>query len=106
MARHQQQLFNPADYCFAWAFGWYEWNSQAAHLAARQDRDNLGKKLKQKGYNVTRFTIRHQLITRGGIGSGHPEVSLVVTVYGVNYWRDQPVTWTPVVYARGLEKSN
>ena len=104
---HQQKLFNPVDYCFEWIYGWYTWNSKAAHTIARSARDQLAKELKQQGYTAHRFAIRNQLITRGGIGSGHPEVSFYVTVYGVNYRKDQSLSWTPiVVHTHSLERPN
>ena len=41
--------------------------------------------LHRKGKNPVSFSLQNQLITRGGIGSGHSEINLVVTCYGINY---------------------
>jgi hypothetical protein len=35
---------------------------------------------------VTCFSLPGQLITRGGIGSGHPQVEFFVTGFGFNAW--------------------
>ncbi len=87
-----QRTFNPADYCFEWVNptvedpgGWYKWNRREAHRFALRDRNQCAKSLRENGYSPVLFSLRDQLITRGGIGSGHPEISLVVTVYGLNY---------------------
>lgn len=76
-----QRHFNPVDYQFAWTKDWYEWDRTAAHKAARQARDVEAKKLKAEGKTVKKYTESGQLITRGGIGSGKPELEFVVSVY-------------------------
>ncbi len=87
-----QKIFNPTDYCFEWtnptaedSVGWYKWNRMKSHRFALRDRNKNVKLLCENGYNPVSFTLRDQLTTRGGIGSGHPEISLVVTCYGLNY---------------------
>src|SRR5271166_21236 len=84
--------FNPSDYCFEWTSpttedpsGWYKWNRMEAHRYALRDRNKCAKLLRENGYNPVLFSLREQHITLGGIGSGHPEISLTVTVYGLNY---------------------
>ena len=80
-----QQLFNPADYCFTWtADGWYEWDRKAAQRAALAARNAAAKALRAAGREVSCFSLPGQLITRGGIGSGRPEIDLMVTGYGLN----------------------
>ena len=79
-----QRTFNPADYTFEWTDGWYVWDSKEAHRQALKARNDTAKELKAAGKKVKKFSTRNQLITRGGIGSGHPEISMVVNCYGVN----------------------
>lgn len=79
-----QLMFNPADYKFEWSEDWYTWNVEEAHKQALKARNKKAKELKAAGKKTRKFTLRDQLITRGGIGSGHPEISLVVNCYGVN----------------------
>lgn len=78
-----QRSFNPVDYHFRWTADWYEWDSASAHKDARQARDAEAKRLRAAGYAVRVSAISGQLITRGGIGSDHPEIEIshVVTVY-------------------------
>ncbi len=85
-----QTTYNPVDFNFRWTdgdpanprdMGWYEWDSKKAHENAKKARDEHFKELKQKGRKVKRGQNRGQLITRGGIGSNHPQVEFFVTVY-------------------------
>lgn len=87
-----QVIYNPADYEFEWIspspedpMGWYRWNRMEAKRLALRDRNKNAKLLSENDYNPIKFSLRDQLITRGGIGSGHPEIAMVVTVYGLNY---------------------
>ena len=79
-----QFIFNPADYNFEWVNDWYTWDAEAARIKALRTRNAKAKELKTAGKNTRKFTLKDQLITRGGIGSGHPEISMVVNCYGVN----------------------
>lgn len=79
-----QYMFNPADYKFEWTESWYTWNAEEARKQALKARNDKAKELKAGGKKVRKFSLKDQLITRGGIGSGHPEISLVVNCYGVN----------------------
>jgi len=80
-----QRTFNPANYCFAWTDdGWYEWDRKEAHKQALRVRNRGAKRLRAQGMTVSCFTHSGQLISRGGIGSGHPHIELVVNVYGLN----------------------
>lgn len=56
-----------------------------ARAKAKKERDAYAADLAHEGYTVRKFSNAGQLITRGGIGSGHPEISNVVTVYKVSY---------------------
>ena len=78
-----QRTFNPANFAFAWTAGWYTWDSKAAHSAALKARNAEAKRLTAEGKRVIKSSIPGQLITRGGIGSGNPEISMCVTVYMV-----------------------
>jgi hypothetical protein len=81
-AMSRQQHFNPANFHFAWTSdGWYEWDRKAAHSAALKARNAKAKALAAAGHRVVKSSIPNQLITRGGIGSGNPEISMFVTVY-------------------------
>ena len=82
------ERFNPVDFHFSWIddgseYGWYEWDSKRARTDARRARDARARELKAEGRTVKKTSEPNQLITRGGIGSGHPEISHVVTVYGL-----------------------
>jgi len=83
--KNPQRSFNPVDYHFRWTTDWYEWDYEAAHKAALKARNEEAKRLADKGYKVRKSTLRNQRITRGGIGSGHPEIDHVVTIYQLDY---------------------
>lgn len=77
-----QYRFNPADYCFSWTEdGWYTWDSEEAHRQARQARDSAARTMQGSGLVLRKGSSPGQLVTRGGIGTPHPEVTLPVTVY-------------------------
>jgi len=78
-----QQTFNPINFGFRWVGDWYEFDSEAAHKAALAARNAEAKRLRAAGLSVSVWTNRGQLITRGGIGSGHPQIENIVTVYGL-----------------------
>jgi len=80
--RSNTQSFNPANYNFSWTSdNWYDWDDKAAHKAAMQDRNAEAKRLKLAGQTVRKGSRSGNLITRGGIGSGHPQIEMIVTVY-------------------------
>jgi hypothetical protein len=84
-------VYDPTDYCFEWTppedptnpfdVGWYKWDSVKAHEEAKAARDAHYNEMKKKGRKVKRSQMRNQLITRGGIGSEHPQVEFLVTIY-------------------------
>lgn len=77
--------FNPMDYGFSWtADGWYAWDRKAGHSAALKARNTEVKRLRATGFRCFKSSSAGQLITRGGIGSGHPQIEAVVTVYHFN----------------------
>jgi hypothetical protein len=79
-----QMSFNPANY-MVWEGDWYNFNDREAHKSALKARNTEAKRLRAQGKTVYCGSRSGQLITRGGIGSGHPEISMVVTVYYLNY---------------------
>lgn len=80
-----QRIFSPANYTFALVGDWYEWDGKAAKAQAMAARSALCKELKAQGIAYRLFSLPGQDITRGGIGSGHPEISLQCSCFGVNY---------------------
>jgi len=81
-----QRTFNPANFAFQWTDNWYQWDRKQAHKQALAQRNLEAKALKAQGKRVVNFTLSGQLITRGGIGSGHPEIDLCCSVYGFNVY--------------------
>lgn len=79
--KNPQQAFNPINYGFRWTKDWYEWDAKAATAAAKRDRDATAKALAAKGYAVRKWSNARQLVRRGGIGTGHPEIDEIVTVF-------------------------
>lgn len=80
-----QMIYNPVDtQHFRWTADWYNFDHKAADVEAKRLRDNFGNLAKSLGKKVKKFTLRNQLISRGGIGSGRPHIELVVNVYGLN----------------------
>ena len=80
-----QETFNPINYHFRWTKDWYDWAYDEAHQTARKARSQRAKYLRSKGYAVTLSSRGGQQITRGGIGTKHPEITAVVTVYLLSY---------------------
>lgn len=94
MAR-QENSFNPINYTFKWMtvvgnpYGWYEFDSAEAHRQAKADRDASARALRTNGFtNVKKHSLKNNLMKRGGIGSGHPEIEELVTVYNVS-WEEE-----------------
>ena len=82
-----QKTFCPANFTFQWTDdNWYTWDSILATKMARQARDAAAKQALAEGRSVKKFSLPHQLITRGGIGSGRPQIEVVATVFGLNTW--------------------
>ena len=80
-----QKKFSPVDNGFRWTDdGWYEYDGKPAERAALTARNREAKRLSSMGYTVRKFSLRHQQITRGGIGTNHPEICVVVPVYYLN----------------------
>lgn len=74
---------NPINHGFAWTDdGWYVFDSKAAHAEARKVRDREAAEYKASGRAVRKFSQAGCLMTRGGIGSGHPQIEEIVTVFG------------------------
>lgn len=74
--------FNPIDYGFEWTNdGWYRFDYEQARKDAMAARRAKAKEMRKAGYTVRMSTISGQHITKGGIGSGHPEIHKIVSVY-------------------------
>lgn len=82
-----QEHFSPLDTeHFAWTEdGWYSYDPKAAHKAALKARNARAKALEAMGYRVHKTTFPNQLVRRGGIGSGKPDVDFVVSAYCIDY---------------------
>ena len=76
-----QQTFNPVDFTFRWTPDWYTWNRTEGQKQALAARNAKAKELRGQGKQVRCQTLKGQRITRGGIGSGHPQIEQVVNVY-------------------------
>ena len=73
--------FDPITYGFNWTTdGWYSYTGKLAEQQARRERDSFAKAARKRGFQVSCSTVK-SLRTMGGIGSGHPEISLVVPIY-------------------------
>jgi hypothetical protein len=86
-ARSVDQKWNPIDFGFSFTMdGWYQWDRKGAHKAALKARNTEAKKLRAAGRNVKTWTRSGQLITKGGIGTGHPQIEEIVNVYGLTVY--------------------
>jgi len=79
--------FCPLDYGFRWTDDWYDYDGKAAETAARAARDKRAAELKREGFTVKKRTRRRNLLSMGGIGSGHPHIQLFVPIYYVDVVR-------------------
>lgn len=79
-----QMTFNPIRYGFEWTQDWYTFDARSAEKKALAARNAEVKRLKTEGRTVKTFTLSKQQLTMGGIGSGHPEITVIVSVYGLN----------------------
>lgn len=76
-----QHTFSPLDYGFEWDGDWYTFDGKAAAKAAQAARTKVARQLRGEGFTVALSTLPNQLVRRGGIGSGHPDIELEVSVY-------------------------
>ncbi len=82
-----QFSFSPTKYNFKWTEdGWYKWDRKAAHSAALKARNARAKELKAKGYEVRKSSQQDCLMSLGGIGTEHPHIELIVTIYRVDFY--------------------
>lgn len=80
-----QEIFSGIDHGFAWTDDWYEWDAKAGNAAALKARNARLKELRKQGKNPRGFTLGNQLVSRGGVGSGHPHIEEFTKCYGINY---------------------
>ena len=71
--------FDPIDYGFSWIDDWYEYDA-SAEKRARRDRDDFARRERKAGKTVKCSTNR-SLRRMGGIGSGHPDIELIVPIF-------------------------
>lgn len=79
-----QELFDETAEHFGWEGDWYRWDPKAAQKSALKARNARAKELERAGYKVSKFSLGNQLLRRGGIGSGHPDIEIVVKCYVIN----------------------
>mgnify|MGYP001562560384 CR=1 FL=1 len=79
-----QITFNPIDYSFAWTDDWYVFDEEVGSSKAIEACNFAYAKLKSLGKNPKRFTMQNQLMKRGGVGTGNPQIEIFVTIYGIN----------------------
>lgn len=82
----RQETFCPQDYGFEWTEDWYRWDYKAGHKAALAARNLYAKRMREAGHAVRCGSLPNSLMTVGGIGSGHPQIEHVVTVYYVEVY--------------------
>jgi hypothetical protein len=76
-----QVSFNPVDFGFEFVGSWYKFDRVAAKAAAMKARNDYAKAQRALGNQVSCWSMADQLITMGGIGSGHPQIEVCVTCY-------------------------
>jgi hypothetical protein len=72
------ETFSAAD-TFAWSGDWYVMPGNDKDALVR--RNARAAELKRAGLKVKCGTHGVQLLSRGGIGSGHPHIEVLVKVY-------------------------
>jgi len=75
--------FCPTDYGFRWVGDWYEYDGKPAERQALKERNAFAKQMQAEGRRIAKGSFGKQLVSKGGIGSGHPHIELVVPVYYV-----------------------
>jgi len=76
-----QEFFSPK---IEWTETDYSF-SDNAEKQAMQARNARAKELKSQGYTVSKRSLRNQLLSFGGIGSGRPHIQIICTCYYLNY---------------------
>jgi len=81
-----QLSFNPIDFGFRWTEYWYEFDYDIARKLALKARNAKAKELKAAGCDVWKSTHKNNLMSRGGIGSGHPHIEVFIpSIYVIEY---------------------
>ena len=79
----KQESFSGAKY-FEWTNDdkgiWYSIPEDADKRALKA-RNARAKELKKQGYKVTKWSLGSQLMTKGGIGTGKPQIDFWVKCY-------------------------
>jgi len=74
----KQVSYSGAEFGFKWTDD--RWDQEVGERAARKERDMDARRLRSDGWTV-RCSSLASLITRGGIGTGHPEIQLWTKTY-------------------------
>jgi len=83
-----QEFFSPQ---IEWTSdGWYKM-ADDAEKQAMQRRNARAKELKAQGFEVSKGSHSNQLLSFGGIGSGHPHIEILCNCYNLNY--NRPGRW-------------
>lgn len=82
-----QATYSPIDYTFFWVGDWYEFDSVTGKKLAIKARNAEVKRLRSQGWTVKPWTAAGQLVSKGGIGSGHPHIEEIVSVYGFDAYK-------------------
>lgn len=78
------------NYHFNWTSDWYAWDASAAKKSAMAERAADAKQLRAEGYTV-RMHSQKALMSKGGIGSGHPHIELWATAFYLVATKDDTV---------------
>jgi hypothetical protein len=89
-AMFTQLTFSGVNKFFSWTTEsdgstWYEWDYDGARKWALKERNRVFKDSVARGHQATKFSLGTQTLTKGGIGSGLPEITIEAKVYGVNF---------------------
>ena len=79
------KTFNPLDYGFRWTCEWYVYDGKPAEKAALAARNAMARHLRKEGRTVHTGSLGKQLVTKGGIGTGRPQIELIVPIYTLTH---------------------
>jgi hypothetical protein len=91
---YQSKSYVTTNYCFVWTADWYEWDAKAAKKAAMAERNREAKRLRADGWTVA-CGSEASLMSKGGIGSGHPHIELWATAFTLRATRPDAPVATP-----------
>ncbi len=77
-----QRSFNPIYFLWTWTADSYEWDSEKAHKAALKERNRQAKQARLEGKKVKNWTLKNQIVSKGGPGTKNAHIQLYVNIYG------------------------